>query len=76
MYAVVQFIDDFEELKRACYKHLHEYIENEGGKNVDIDQEITKEYENQKKYLENSVSTLKKRLEEETKAHKQVNFPF
>lgn len=34
-------------------------------KNVEIDADIKKEYENQKKYLDNSVTSLKKRLEKE-----------
>ena len=41
--------------------------------NVDIDPDIKKEYENQKRYLENSVNSLKKRLEKETKIHKEVS---
>ena len=41
-------------------------------KNVEIDPDIKKEYENQKRYLENSVNSLKKRLEKEMKIHKEV----
>ena len=33
---------------------------------MEIDPDIKKEYENQKRYLENSVNSLKKRLEKET----------
>ena len=42
-------------------------------KNVEIDPDIKKEYENQKRYLENSVNSLKKRLEKETQIHKEDN---
>jgi hypothetical protein len=34
-------------------------------KNVEIDPDIKKEYENQKRYLDNSKNSLKKRLEKE-----------
>jgi len=34
-------------------------------KNVEIDPDIKKEYENQRKYLENSQDSLKKRLARE-----------
>jgi cilia- and flagella-associated protein 57 len=40
-------------------------------KNVEIDPDIKKEYENQKKYLDNSVHSLKKRLERERDIHKE-----
>jgi len=40
---------------------------------VDIDPEIKKENDNQRRYLENSVNSLKKRLEKETKVHKEDN---
>ncbi len=42
-------------------------------KNVEIDPDIKKEYENQKRYLENSVNSLKKRLDKETQLHKEDN---
>ena len=42
-------------------------------KNVEIDPDIKKEYENQRKYLENSQDSLKKRLAREQDAHKQDN---
>jgi|694.fasta_scaffold90892_1 protein subunit release factor B len=40
-------------------------------KNVEIDADIKKEYENQKKYLDDSVTSLKKRLEKERQIHKE-----
>jgi hypothetical protein len=39
-------------------------------KEADIDPEIYKEYESQKKYLESSVNTLKQRLDQEQQIHK------
>jgi len=72
VYSVVSFIDDYEELKRMVYTTFQEYIKDQGTKNVEIDSDIKKEYENQKRYLENSVTTLKKRHEKEQKAHKNV----
>ena len=42
-------------------------------KNAEIDPDIKKEYENQKRYLDNSKNSLKKRLEKEQQVHKQDN---
>jgi len=42
-------------------------------KNVEIDPDIKKEYENQRRYLENSQTSLKKRLEKEKQIHKEDN---
>ena len=40
---------------------------------MDIDPEIKKEYDNQKRYLENSLHSLKKRHETEGQVHKEEN---
>jgi hypothetical protein len=53
-------------LKRAVNENLYPYVKDQEIKNVEIDPDIKKEYENQKRYLENSVNSLKKRLEKET----------
>ena len=42
-------------------------------KAVTVDADIKQEYENQEKFLNNSVSTLKKRLEKESQIHKEDN---
>lgn len=42
-------------------------------KNVEIDPDIKKEYENQRRYLDNSKNSLKKRLDKEQQIHKQDN---
>ena len=73
VYRTVQFIDDFEQLKRAVNDNLYPYVKDQEIKNVEIDPDIKKEYENQKRYLENSVNSLKKRLEKETQIHKEDN---
>lgn len=73
VYRVVQFIDDFDQLKRAVNENLYPYVKDQEIKNVEIDPDIKKEYENQKRYLENSVNSLKKRLDKETQLHKEDN---
>ena len=73
VYRTVQFIDDFDQLKRAVNENLYPYVKEQEIKNVEIDPDIKKEYENQKRYLENSVNYLKKRLEKETQIHKEDN---
>jgi hypothetical protein len=73
VYWVVQYIDDFDELKRAVSDKLYQYVKSQEMKNVDIDPDIKKGYENQKKYLENSVNSLKKRLDKERQIHKEDN---
>ncbi len=45
-YKVVQYIDDFEQLKRAVQGHLSKYLEGQEIKNVEIDGDIRKEYDN------------------------------
>ena len=74
VYRVVQFIDDFEQLKMSVNKELYRYVQDQEIKNVEIDVDIKKEYDNQRRYLENSVNSLKKRLEKETQIHKEVKF--
>lgn len=69
----MNYIDDFEELKRQVSQKLSTYIKDQEFKSVEIDPDIKKEYENQKRYLENSVGSLKKRLQKETQYHKDDN---
>jgi bacterioferritin (cytochrome b1) len=68
---VVQYIDNYDQLKRAIEKSMHKYIKDQSMKNVQLDEDIKTEYENQKKYLNNSVTSIKKRLEKERKIHKE-----
>ena len=46
VYHVVQFIDDYEVLKREFYDKFKDFTQNQNGRNVDIDPDIKKEYEN------------------------------
>lgn len=73
VYWVVQYIDDFDQLKNAVNQNLYKIVKDKQMKNVDIDPDIKKEYENQKRYLENSQNSLKRRLAREQDAHKQDN---
>ena len=73
MYKTVQFIDDFDALKRGVNEHLFKYVQQQAMKNVEVNPDIKKEYENQRKFLENSVHSLKKRLEKESEIHKEEN---
>jgi len=50
---------------------LHTYIESTKVKNQVNDPDVTKEYENQKKYLESAVYSLKKRVEQEAAIHNE-----
>ena len=70
VYYVVQYIDNYDQLKRSIEKSLHKYIKDQTMKNVQLDEDIKTEYENQKKYLNNSVTSIKKRLEKERQIHK------
>jgi len=73
VYWVVQYIDDFDQLKRVVNENLYQYVKEQEMKNVDIDADIKKEYENQRRYLENSKNSLKKRVEKEQQIHKEDN---
>lgn len=46
VYKVVQFIDDYEQLKRAVNDNLYPLVNPNDIKNVEIDPDIKKEYEN------------------------------
>lgn len=73
VYWVVQYIDDFEELKKIVYKNLYPYVKDQPTKNVEIDPDIKKEFQNQTAYLQNSQNSLKRRLEKEKQIHKEEN---
>ena len=59
--------------KKAVNDNLYPYVKDQEMKNVEIDPDIKKEYENQRRYLENSKNSLKKRLEKEKQIHKEDN---
>ena len=73
VYQVVQYTDDHQQLKQAVNQSLFYFIKNEQKKDGEINQNIKNEYENQKKFLENSMHSLKKRLETESQIHKADN---
>jgi hypothetical protein len=47
------------------HKNLLVYVKDQQMKNVEIDPDIKKEFENQRRFLESSKNSLKKRLEKE-----------
>lgn len=62
---VVGYIDDHAQLKHAVVNKLYPFVKDSTVKNVEIDPDIKKEYDNQKKYLKSSQDSLAKRLEKE-----------
>ena len=46
VYWVVQYIDDFDQLKRVVNENLYPYVRSQPMKNAEIDPDIKKEYEN------------------------------
>ena len=73
VYNAVQFIDNFLQLQKEVTKLFGKYVKDKDIKSVEIDPDIQKEYENQKKYLENSVNSLKKKLQKDSEIHKKVS---
>jgi len=43
---VVSYTDDYDQLKRAVNNSLFKYVKDQQMKNVEIDPDIKKEYEN------------------------------
>lgn len=74
VYDAVQFIDSFIALQKRIAELFEKYVKDKDVKTVDIDPDIQKEYENQKKYLENSANSLKKKLTKDSEIHKQDNY--
>lgn len=70
---VVQYIDDQHALKQAVNQRLYNFVKDQKARDEDVNQNIKMEYENQKKFLENSMHSLKKRLEVESQIHKADN---
>lgn len=61
VYATVQHILNYEDLKNSVIS-LKECHSKDFVKSVEIDKDITDEYQSQKKYLEKTVQMLKKNL--------------
>lgn len=73
VHEVVQHIDDHSSLKMAVNQRLFSFVKDQKARDEDVNQNIKLEYENQKKFLENSMHSLKKRLEIEGRIHKEDN---
>lgn len=69
----MQYTDDHQQLKIAVNQSLFNFIKDQKAKNGDINPNIKQEYDNQRKFLENSIQSLKKRLEVEGQIHKADN---
>lgn len=46
VYWVVNYIDDYEQLKRAVHNSLYKYVQGKPLKSQEIDPDIKREYEN------------------------------
>lgn len=73
VYWTVQHIDDFEALQKVVNQRLYKHVRDSDPKNVEVDVDIKKEQENQRRYLENTKASLNKRLEKEQQIHKTEN---
>jgi len=72
VYTTVQCIQDYDGLKEEVEKMKKKHAEHNVRK-TDIDPDIYAEYISQRKYLEKSVSMLKKHLQKDSEIHKQDN---
>jgi hypothetical protein len=62
VYWVAQHIDDYEQLKFSIHENLYQYVTDMQMKDVEVDSEIKKEFQNQEMYLINSKLKLKNDL--------------
>jgi septal ring factor EnvC (AmiA/AmiB activator) len=77
VYESVQNIDYFLELQKHTNKMFEKYVNDKKLKQVDINPEIQKEYENQRKYLENSKHSLEQKLKKDkhsSQKHMKENY--
>jgi WD40 repeat protein len=73
IYESVQYIQDYKKLKESILNVYQRYVRSDA-RPQEVDTDIHKEYEQQRKYLENNVSSLKAKLDKLAKAHKQDNY--
>lgn len=73
VYWCVQQIDDFESLQQIVNTKLYPFVRTQDPKSVEINADIKKEQENQRRYLETAKATLKKRLDKEQEVAKAEN---
>jgi cilia- and flagella-associated protein 57 len=71
VYESVQYIDDPNKLQSFTHEMFTKYVKDKGKKTVDINPEIRKEYDNQRKYLENSKHSLDQKLKKDMALHKK-----
>ena len=62
-----------DQLKRAVENSLFTYVKHQPNKSAESNPDIQIENEDQQTFLQNSVNTLKKRLEKERQIHKEDN---
>merc|ERR1711869_21360 len=62
---------DIQQLQSKQELH-RKYVPN-GVKRQELDQDIQKEYQRQKEYLEKSVESLKRKLQKDSEVHRQDN---
>ncbi len=73
IYESVQYIQDYKKLKESILTVYQKFVRSDT-RPQEVDTDIHKEYEQQRKYLENNVSSLKGKLDKLAKAHQQDNY--
>merc|ERR1719156_429529 len=72
LHECVQFIQEPKQLKESVTNLFKKYVPN-GIKKQELDQDIQREYNRQREYLEKSVESLKHKLLKDSEVHRQDN---
>merc|ERR1719311_567354 len=72
LHECVQYIQEPKLLHDKVTTLHQKYVPN-GVKRQELDQDIQKEYQRQKEYLEKSVESLKRKLQKDSEVHRQDN---
>merc|ERR1719262_1506514 len=72
LHECVQYIQEPKLSKESVTNLFKKYVPN-GVKRQELDQDIQKEYQRQKEYLEKSVESLKRKLAKDSEVHRQDN---
>merc|ERR1719217_326448 len=72
LHECVQYIQEPKLLHDKITTLHQKYVPN-GVKRQELDQDIQKEYQRQKEYLEKSVESLKRKLQKDSEVHRQDN---
>merc|ERR1711977_37557 len=72
LHECVQYIQEPKLLHEKVTELHRKYVPN-GVKRQELDQDIQKEYQRQKEYLEKSVESLKRKLQKDSEVHRQDN---